>query len=94
MYAALASLGINALWNEDKAFILRVTDGNIGLGAGSACKQYPTMTYCDSQGVAWLFIRWEIAAIPQDDGVMDNLDVRSWQVCHQRDAPENRAIIA
>lgn len=93
----MATIGINALCDEDKAFILRVTDGNIELGPGSACKQYPTMTYCDSQGIAWLFIKWLfikwlIDAIPEeDDGTPgDNLDVRHWQVCYQRDAPGNQ----
>ena len=78
LYAALATAPINALWNEDKAFILKLSDSNLGRGAGSACNQFPTMTYCDPDGVAWIFMRWVFTLRTPSN--VAALDLTKWQV--------------
>lgn len=82
IFGALASAGINALWNEDKAFIVKMSDKTLGQGAGAACKQFPTMTYCDPDGVAWLFMRWIYVIGPAvANGKLNTiLDKTQWQV--------------
>lgn len=81
IYATLASAGINALWNSDRAFIVKMSDATLGLGAGQACAQYPNMTYCDN-GVAYIFIRWVMAETYDGKGspTTSVLDTSNWQV--------------
>ena len=79
IYGSLGSAGINALWDEDMAFIVKISDSTLGQGAGSACKQFPTMTYCDSEGVAWVFMRW-IFKSQISDSARVRLDQTNWQV--------------
>ena len=81
LYAAFATAPINALWNEDKAFILKVSDSTLGQGGGSACSQFPSMTYCDPNGVAWIFMRWVFTLrIPSPAKKVEALDLNNWQV--------------
>lgn len=91
LYAAFATAPINALWNEDKAFIVKISDSTLGRGPGSACSQFPTMTYCDPDGVAWLFIRWVFTLqIPSNAKKVQALDLNNWQVWGAYDsAPKN-----
>lgn len=81
IYGSLGSAGINALWNEDMAFILKISDSTLGQGAGSACKQFPAMTYCDPEGVAYIFMRWTFTIqIPSPAKKVSVLDQTNWQV--------------
>jgi len=57
IYGGLAASAINALWREDKVFIIKVTDAAYGKGAGAACNAFPVMTACVN-GVAYIFARW------------------------------------
>ena len=64
IYGALASAGINTLWNEDKDFIIKISNSILGAGPGGAYKALPSMTYCDKNGVAWIFMRWNWKVLP------------------------------
>lgn len=89
LYGALASAGLNALWNEDKAFIVKMSDATFGRGAGKACAQFPEMTYCDN-GVAYFFIRWVFyRLIVRKDATASFLDNSNWQVWGAYPSPSN-----
>lgn len=76
----MAGAGINALWNTDKAFIVKRSDDTLGLGDGQACAQFPDMTYCDN-GVAYFFIRWVFRETMTVRGTPTQiLDIDNWQV--------------
>lgn len=79
LYGALASAGINALWNSDKAFIVKMSDATLGKGAGQACAQYPGMTYCDN-GEAYFFIRWVFHDSLEAGKEVSSVDTSNWQV--------------
>lgn len=77
IYGALAASAINALWRQDKVFIIKITDAAYGKGAGAACKAFPVMTAC-LNGVAYIFARWQM-----DGGTNlspSHLDDKAWNV--------------
>lgn len=80
IYGALASAGINALWNEDQDFIIKISDATLGQGAGAACKALPDMTYCDENGVAWIFMRWNWTPTVVGRETYMKLNSNDWQV--------------
>ena len=71
IYGALAASAINALWVEDKVFIIKVTDAAYGKGDGAACNAFPKMTAC-IDGVAYIFARWQM------DGGTEITSSRLW----------------
>lgn len=89
IYGALASAGINALWNEDKDFIIKMSDKTLGAGSGAACKALPSMTYCDENGVAWIFMRWNWKQILSTHSTASMLNTANWQVWGAYDSPPN-----
>ena len=89
IYGALASAGINALWNEDKDFIIKMSDKTLGAGAGSACKALPDMTYCDENGVAWIFMRWNWKQVLSSHSTASMLNSQNWQVWGAYNSPAN-----
>ena len=89
IYGALASAGINALWNEDKDFIIKMSDKTLGAGAGGACKALPSMTYCDENGVAWIFMRWNWRQSLSAHSTTSMLNYNDWQVWGAYDSPPN-----
>lgn len=80
IYGGLASSAINALWNEDKDFIIKMSDKTLGAGPGSACKALPSMTYCDENGVAWIFMRWNWKQVLSSHSTVSMLNTQDWQV--------------
>ena len=88
IYGAFASAGINALWNEDKDFIIKMSDKTLGAGPGGACKALPSMTYCDENGVAWIFMRWNFHSLPGIPA-KENINYDDWQVWGAYDSPPN-----
>ena len=78
VYGALTASAVNALWAQDKVFIIKVTDAAYGKGDGAACKAFPVMTAC-LDGVAYIFARWQM-----DGGTeitSSRLWTRKWNVC-------------
>ena len=89
IYGALASAAINALWNEDKDFIIKMSDDTLGAGAGGACKALPSMTYCDENGVAWIFMRWNWKTVLTSHLTQSMLNTQDWQVWGAYSPPAN-----
>ena len=89
IYGALASAAINALWNEDKDFIIKMSDNTLGAGPGGACKALPSMTYCDENGVAWIFMRWNWKQVLSTHSTVSMLNTQDWQVWGAYDPPAN-----
>ena len=90
IYGALASAAINALWNEDKDFIIKMSDNTLGAGAGGACKALPSMTYCDENGVAWIFMRWNWKQGLSGTHITQSmLNTQDWQVWGAYSPPPN-----
>ena len=89
IYGALASAGINALWNEDQDFIIKMSDATLGAGPGSACKALPAMTYCDEKGIAWIFMRWNWKQGLEGHITASMLDYTNWQVWGAYPSPAN-----
>ncbi|KAK4697652.1 amidase, partial [Lecanoromycetidae sp. Uapishka_2] len=89
---ALYSPGINALWNADHVFIVKISDTTLGQGAGAACEgtAQKGLLVCDPNGVeAYIFIRWVFAnqgtaggdpCVGCTVGPANNLDKFSWEV--------------
>ncbi len=86
---ALASAAINALWNEDKDFIIKMSDNTLGAGPGGACKALPSMTYCDENGVAWIFMRWNWKQVLTSHSTQSMLNSQDWQVWGAYSPPPN-----
>ena len=89
LFGALASGAINALWNEDKDFIIKMSDDTLGAGAGGACKALPSMTYCDENGVAWIFMRWNWKQVLTGHLTQSMLNSQDWQVWGAYSSPAN-----
>jgi hypothetical protein len=82
LYSVLAAAAINALWAQDKVFVLKISDAAYGKGAGAACKAFPIMTVCQN-GVAHIFARWVFTGTIGLDNAnpgSNHLDVKSWNV--------------
>lgn len=89
---ALFSVGINAMWNSDSVFIVKIYDATLGQGAGAACngnaQKGLLANKCGADGEAYIFIRWELAnqafLSPVSFGAtavpLMNLDKFHWQV--------------
>lgn len=87
---ALNSVGINAMWNLDTVFIVKISDATLGQGTGAACngkaQQGLLANNCGADGDAYIFIRWKLAnfAVPWKSGEVVapewNLDDGNWQV--------------
>ena len=71
IYGALTASAVNALWRQDKDFIIKLTDAAYGKGDGAACKAFPIMTAC-LDGVAYIFARWQM------DGGTEITSSRLW----------------
>ena len=80
---SLAAAAINAFWIEDRVVIIKLTDQAWGRGTGQACKAQPDVLFCDSRGVAWLFVKWltKETIIPQQgQGGQKPFDPAAWHV--------------
>lgn len=50
-------------------------------GSAPACQQFPANTYCDIDGLAWIFVRWTLTLqIPSPAKRVSALDLANWQV--------------
>ena len=90
---ALYSVGINALWNLDGAFVVKISDATLGQGAGAACngnaQKGLVANSCGADGSAYIFMRWVFSdntgfqicsQYPCITEPQMNLDRYSWQV--------------
>ena len=67
----VSAAGINALWLQDKVFIIKLTDNAYGQGKGEACKAYAKMTVC-IDGVAHIVARWAWLDPLEGTGTINN----------------------
>ncbi|KAL8989841.1 MAG: hypothetical protein Q9169_008270 [Polycauliona sp. 2 TL-2023] len=92
IYGSLAASGINALWANDGAFIIKISDAAYNKGPGSACNAFPTQTVC-LDGVAHIWVRWQYTTILPDDPAFYHqyLETRSWAVRGAYDSGDDNA---
>ena len=67
--AAVYSVGVNAMWNADGVFIVKISDATLGQGPGAACngtaQKGLVANNCGADGEAYIFIRWNFRQFGQ-----------------------------